>query len=318
MEQKTELVIFKAQDGNVKLDVQLENETVWLTQAQMTELFQTTKQNISLHLNNVFKEGELEQSSTVKEYLTVQKEGNRKVSRKTNYYNLDVIISVGYRVKSKRGVEFRKWANKVLKDYILKGYAVNNNRINELGEVIRIMKRADNRLDSKQILDVIERYTLALDLLDDYDHQRIKKPNGNKATYIIDYDECRSVIESMKFGKESELFGNEKDDSFKASINAVYQTFGGQDVYPSLEEKAANLLYFITKNHSFSDGNKRIAATIFLHFLDQNQMLFVNGQKLIDDYTLVAITIMIAESKPDEKDTMIKLIMNFLNKPENE
>ncbi len=312
MNQKTELVIFKAQDGNVKLDVRFENETVWLTQTQMTELFQTTKQNISLHLNNVFKEGELDKGSTVKECLTVQKEGNRQVSRKTNYYNLDVIISVGYRVKSQRGVEFRKWANGVLKDYILKGYAVNNNRINELGEVIRIMKRAESTLDSKQILDVIEKYTVALDLLDDYDHQKIKKPNGNVATYVLTYDECRNVISNMKFGNESDLFGNEKDDSFKSSINAIYQTFGGQEVYPSLEEKAANLLYLITKNHSFSDGNKRIATALFLYFLDKNGVLFESSKKIIDDYALVAITIMVAESKPSEKDTIIKLIMNFL------
>lgn len=313
MNQKTELVIFKAQDGNVKLDVRFESETVWLTQTQMTELFQTTKQNISLHLNNVFKEGELDKDSTVKECLTVQKEGNRQVSRKTNYYNLDVIISVGYRVKSQRGVEFRKWANGVLKDYILKGYAVNNNRINELGKVIRIMKRAESTLDSKQILDVIEKYTVALDLLDDYDHQKIEKPNGNVATYVLTYDECRNVISSMKFGNESDLFGNEKDDSFKSSINAIYQTFGGQEVYPSLEEKAANLLYLITKNHSFSDGNKRIAATLFLYFLDKNGVLFESGKKIIDDYALVAITIMVAESKPSEKDTIIKLIMNFIS-----
>ena len=312
MNQKTELVIFKAQDGNVKLDVRFESETVWLTQTQMTELFQTTKQNISLHLNNVFKEGELDKDSTVKECLTIQKEGNRQVSRKTNYYNLDVIISVGYRVKSQRGVEFRKWANGVLKDYILKGYAVNNNRINELGEVIRIMKRAESTLDSKQILDVIEKYTVALDLLDDYDHQKIEKPNGNVATYVLTYDECRNVISSMKFGNESDLFGNEKDDSFKSSINAIYQTFGGQEVYPSLEEKTANLLYLITKNHSFSDGNKRIAAALFLYFLDKNGVLFESGKKIIDDYALVAITIMVAESKPSEKETIIKLIMNFL------
>ena len=314
MEQKTELVIFKAQDGNVKLDVKLEDETVWLTQNQMSELFQTTKQNVSLHLNNVFKEGELDKNSTVKEYLIVQKEGNRQVSRKTSFYNLDVIISVGYRVKSKRGVEFRKWANSVLKDYILKGYAVNNNRINELGEVIRIMKRArSNQIESNQLLDVIEKYTLALDLLDDYDHQKIEKPKGNTATYTLTYEECRKVIDGMKFGSESELFGNEKDDSFKSSINAIYQTFGSQDVYPTLEEKAANLLYLITKNHSFSDGNKRIAAALFLYFLDKNNALFIDGKKIIDDYTLVAVTIMTAESKPDEKDTMIKLIMNFLS-----
>lgn len=314
MEQKTELVIFKAQDGNVKLDVKLEDETVWLTQNQMSELFQTTKQNVSLHLNNVFKEGELDKNSTVKEYLIVQKEGNRQVSRKTSFYNLDVIISVGYRVKSKRGVEFRKWANSILKDYILKGYALNNNRINELGEVIRIMKRAkSNQIESNQLLDVIEKYTLALDLLDDYDHQKIEKPKGNTATYTLTYEECRKVIDGMKFGNESELFGNEKDDSFKSSINAIYQTFGGQDVYPTLEEKAANLLYLITKNHSFSDGNKRIAAALFLYFLDKNNALFIDGKKVIDDYTLVAVTIMTAESKPDEKDTMIKLIMNFLS-----
>ena len=314
MEQKTELVIFKAQDGNVKLDVKLEDETVWLTQNQMSELFQTTKQNVSLHLNNVFKEGELDKNSTVKEYLIVQKEGNRQVSRKTSFYNLDVIISVGYRVKSKRGVEFRKWANSVLKDYILKGYAVNNNRINELGEVIRIMKRAnENQIEGKQILDVIEKYTLAVDLLDDYEHQKIEKPKGNTATYTLTYEECRKVIDGMKFGSESELFGNEKDDSFKSSINAIYQTFSGQDVYPTLEEKAANLLYLITKNHSFSDGNKRIAAALFLYFLDKNNALFIDGKKIIDDYTLVAVTIMTAESKPDEKDTMIKLIMNFLS-----
>lgn len=313
MEQKSELVLFKTQDGNVKLDVQIENDTVWLTQAQMTELFQTTKQNISLHLNNVFKEGELDKLSTVKEYLTVQQEGKREVSRKTNYYNLDVIISVGYRVKSKRGVEFRKWANEVLKNYILKGYAVNNNRINQLGEIVRIMKRANNQLESGQILDVIEKYTTALNLLDDYDHQKIKKPEGTKSTYVLKYDECKDVILKMRFAEESDLFGNEKDNSFESSINAIYQTFGGQEVYPSIEEKAANLLYFIAKNHSFSDGNKRIAAAMFLYFLDKNEALFENGKKIIDDYTLVAITIMIAESKPQEKETLIKLIMNFLS-----
>lgn len=313
MEQKSELVLFKTQDGNVKLDVQIENDTVWLTQAQMTELFQTTKQNISLHLNNVFKEGELDKLSTVKEYLTVQQEGKREVSRKTNYYNLDVIISVGYRVRSKRGVEFRKWANEVLKNYILKGYAVNNNRINQLGEIVRIMKRANNQLESGQILDVIEKYTTALNLLDDYDHQKIKKPEGTKSTYVLKYDECRDVILKMRFAEESDLFGNEKDNSFESSINAIYQTFGGQEVYTSIEEKAANLLYFIAKNHSFSDGNKRIAAAMFLYFLDKNEALFENGKKIIDDYTLVAITIMIAGSKPQEKETLIKLIMNFLS-----
>ena len=310
MKQKAELVIFKAQDGNVKLDVNIENETVWLSLDQMSELFERDKSTISRHIKNIFKDGELSQDSVVANFATTASDG--KVYNVT-FYDLDVIISVGYRVKSQRGVEFRKWANGVLKNYILKGYAVNNNRINELGEVIRIMKRADNRIDSKQILDVIEKYTVALDLLDDYDHQKIKKPDGNTATYTLTYEECREVIDGMKFGSESGLFGNEKDDSFKSSISAIYQTFGGQEVYPSLEEKAANLLYLITKNHSFSDGNKRIAAALFLYFLNKNGTLFEDGEKIIDDYTLVAITIMTAESKPAEKETMIKLIMNFLN-----
>ena len=313
MNKKTELVIFMAQDGNVKLDVNIDKDTVWLSLEQMSELFERDKSTISRHIKNVFKDGELSESSTVAKFATVQTEGCRVVERLIENYNLDVIISVGYRVKSQRGVEFRKWANNVLKDYILKGYAVNNNRINELGEVIRIMKRAESTLDSKQILDVIEKYTVALDLLDDYDHQKIEKPSGNIATYVLTYDECRSVISNMKFGNESNLFGNEKDDSFKSSINAIYQTFGGQEVYPSLEEKAANLLYLITKNHSFSDGNKRIAAALFLYFLDKNGALFEKDKKIIDDYALVAITIMVAESKPSEKDTMIKLIMNFIS-----
>ena len=308
MDKKTELVIFKAQDGNVKLDVKLEDETVWLTQNQMSELFARDRSVITKHIKNIFKENEVDEKSNV-HFLHIANS-----DKPVALYSLDVIISVGYRVKSKRGVEFRKWANSVLKDYILKGYAVNNNRINELGEVIRIMKRAnENQIEGKQILDVIEKYTLALDLLDDYDHQKIEKPKGNTAIYTLEYEECRKVIDGMKFGSESELFGNEKDDSFKSSINAIYQTFGGQDVYPTLEEKAANLLYLITKNHSFSDGNKRIAAALFLYFLDKNNALFIDGKKVVDDYTLVAVTIMTAESKPDEKDTMIKLIMNFLS-----
>lgn len=313
MNTKTELVIFESQNSDIKLEVNVENETVWLSQNQMTQLFDTTKQNISLHLSNIFKEGELDKNSSVKEYLTVQKEGERQVSRNTKYYNLDVIISVGYRVKSQRGVEFRKWANKVLKEYIVKGYAVNNNRLNQLDKIVEIMQRTDNLLESKQVLDVIEKYTKALNLLDDYDHQKILKPTGNKSTYVLSYEECKKVIENMKFSQRNDLFGNEKDDSFKSSINAIYQTFAGEEIYPSLEEKAGNLLYFITKNHSFSDGNKRIAATMFLYFLEKNNALTKNGQKVIDDDTLVAITIMMAESKPDEKDTMIKLIMNFLN-----
>lgn len=223
-----------------------------------------------------------------------------------------MIISVGYRVKSKRGIAFRKWANSVLRNYIMKGYAVNHNRINQLGEVIQIMKRAENNLDVAQVLSVVERYSLALDLLDDYDHQSMRRPKGNQAVYVLTYEECRNVIDSMKFSEDSALFGNEKDESFKGSIGNIYQSFGGQDIYPTLEEKAANLLYFITKNHSFSDGNKRIAATIFLYFLDKNGVLFCEGKKLIDDHTLVALTIMIAESHPEEKEMMISVVMNCI------
>ena len=223
-----------------------------------------------------------------------------------------MIISVGYRVKSKRGVEFRKWASGVLKDYIIKGYAVNNNRINQLGDVIQIMKRTQNSLDGQQVLSVIEKYSEALELLDSYDHQNMTRPKGNKATYELTYEECKDVISQMRFGNESDLFGKEKDDSFKGSIGNIYQSFGNEDLYPTLEEKAAHLLYFVTKNHSFLDGNKRIAATMFLYFLEKNGVLFRNGEKLIEDHTLVALTIMIAESRPDEMEMMITVIMNCL------
>ena len=220
------------------------------------------------------------------------------------YYTLDVIISVGYRVKSKRGVEFRRWANSVLKQYILQGYAVNDKRIAQLGEVIKIMKRTENTLDSRQVLTVIEKYSAALELLDSYDHQSMNRPKGNDATYVLSYEECMDVISHMRFGDESDLFGREKDDSFRGSIGNIYQFFDGKELYPSLEEKAAHLLYFITKNHSFLDGNKRIAATMFLYFLDRNGVLFADGEKLIDDFTLVALTIMIAESRPEEKEIL--------------
>ena len=305
MEQK-EVVIFESEHQAVSLKVPVEEETVWLTQAQMTKLFSVDRTVITRHVNNVFRDEELGEKSNV--HLLHIANSDKPVK----FYSLDVIISVGYRVKSKRGVEFRRWANKVLKDYILKGYAVNHNRISQLGEVIKIMKRVEERLDAKQVLTVIERYNLALELLDEYDHQTMKKPAGNKAVYVLTYEECREVIDSMKFTEESTLFGNEKDDSFKGSIGAIYQTFGGAEVYPTLEEKAANLLYFLTKNHSFSDGNKRIAATIFLYFLDKNNALFTEERKRIDDYALAALTIMIAESKPEEKDMMVKVVMNCL------
>lgn len=306
---KNEIVLFS--DGELKLEVPVtpERDTVWLSQAQMALLFDTARSSIAYHVGRIFKEEELDKETSVE----IFDRSKNEASRPPMYYSLDVIISVGYRVKSKRGIAFRKWANSVLKDYILKGYAVNNNRIKQLGEVVRIMKRTENSLDAKQILSVIEHYSMALDLLDAYDHQTMKRPKGSEATYVLTYEECRKVIDSMKFGKESDLFGNEKDDSFKGSIGNIYQSFAGKDVYPTLEEKAANLLYFVTKNHSFSDGNKRIAATMFLYFLDKNGILFANGEKLIDDHTLVALTIMIAESRPEEKEMMISVIMNCMN-----
>ena len=307
-----EIVIFETEDKSVTLPVAVENETVWLNRNQMAELFDRDVKTIGKHINNALKEELDNGEATVANFATVQKEGEREVERKIEYYNLDVIISVGYRVKSKRGAEFRRWANSVLKQYILKGYAINNNRIKQLGEVIRIMKRTEDSLDSKQVLSVIERYNTALDLLDSYDHQNMKRPKGNEATYVLTYEECMKVIDSMKFGSESELFGKEKDDSFKGSIGNIYQSFAGQDIYESLEEKAANLLYFVVKNHSFLDGNKRIAATMFLYFLDMNNALFVDEKKTIGDSTLVALTIMIAESRPEEKEMMISVVMNCM------
>lgn len=309
---KKEIVLFT--DGNVALEVPItpEQDTVWLNRNQMAELFERDVKTIGKHVNNALKEELQDQTATVANFAIVQKEGERSVVRQVAHYNLDVIISVGYRVKSKRGIAFRKWANKVLRDYIVKGYAVNDNRMNQLKEVMRIMKRTEEQLDAKQILSVIEKYSLALDLLDAYDHQNMKRPEGGNTIYILSYEECRKVIDSMSYGEYSNVFGNEKDDSFKGSIGAIYQTFAGQEVYPSLEEKAANLLYFITKNHSFSDGNKRIAAAIFLYFMDRNQALFLDDEKIISDHTLVALTIMIAESRPEEKEMMISVIMNCL------
>ena len=318
------IVIYQTEDGKTQLDVKLENETVWLTQAQMTELFQTTKQNISLHINNIFKEGELDSKATVKEYLTVQHEGKRTVRRKVKYYDLDVIISVGYRVKSIRGARFRQWATSVLRDYLIKGYAINQ-RIREenyqqMVQMVRSMARTVKLQDlSKEVhnalLDVVVDYTFALDRLDDYDYQRLSIPESStEEKFHATYEGAMKVLAELreKFGG-SGLFANEKDDSFKSSIGQIYQTFGGQDLYPTVEEKAAMLLYLVTKNHSFSDGNKRIAATLFLWFMNENGILYDDmHNKRIDDATLVALTLLIAESRPEEKDTMIKVVVNLI------
>jgi prophage maintenance system killer protein len=318
------IVIYQTEDGKTQLDVKLENETVWLTQAQMTELFQTTKQNISLHINNIFKDGELDRNATVKEYLTVQKEGQRTIRRKVKYYDLDVIISVGYRVKSIRGTRFRQWATSVLRDYLIKGYAINQ-RIREenyrqMVQLVRSMARAVKLQDlAKEVrnalLDVVVDYTYALDRLDDYDYQRLTIPESStEEKFHATYEGAMKVLSELreKFGG-SGLFANEKDDSFKSSIGQIYQTFGGQDLYPTVEEKAAMLLYLVTKNHSFSDGNKRIAATLFLWFMNENGILYDDmHNKRIDDATLVALTLLIAESRPEEKDTMVKVVVNLI------
>lgn len=306
------IVLFESADHEVALDVGFDGKTVWLNKGQMGRLFGRDRTVISRHISNVYKEGELEREGTCAEFAQVQLEGSREVTRRDERYNLDVIISVGYRVKSQRGVEFRRWATDVLRRYVIEGHAENEKRLGQLGQVTRVMARISDSLETRQVLDIVQSYTVALDLLDDYDHQRLSAPEGEAAAYVLEYEECRRVIDDMRFGNESDLFGVEKDDSFKGSIGDIYQTFGGQDVYPSLQEKAANLLYFVVKNHSFLDGNKRIAVTMFLYFLDRNGVLFDGKRKLIDDSTLVAITIMIAESKPEEKDAMVALVMTFL------
>ncbi len=303
---RNEIVFFETEDTWIRLPVAVENETVWLSANQMAVLFDRDETTIRKHIHQVFAEGEVDKSNNT------QKMRVDGVKQPVSFYTLDVIISVGYRVKSKRGVEFRRWANSVLKQYVWKGYAVNEERIKQLGEVIRIMRRTETEFDSKQVLSVVETYSSALELLDAYDHQSMTRPKGNRATYVLSYEECMEVIQSMRFGKESDLFGKEKDDSFKGSIGNIYQSFGGIEIYETLEEKAANLLYFVTKNHSFFDGNKRIAATMFLYFLDKNDALFVDGQKKIADAALVALTIMIAESRPEEKEIMISVVMNCM------
>lgn len=308
-----EIVLFKSTDGDVTIPVRMEADSMWLTRMQMADLFGVTPQNITLHMKKVYASGELEERSTSKESLLVQMEGNRRICRSVLSYNLDAIISVGYRVNSARATQFRIWATRILKEYIVQGYAINKKRLQQLGQAIEVMKRVSNSLDAEQILDVVKTYSAALDLLDDYDHQRIGKPKTSTRSVELTYEDCRAFIDQMKFSADSALFGNEKDGSFKSALGAVYQSFGGQDLYPSAQEKAANLLYLVTKNHGFSDGNKRIAAGLFLYFLSRNKLMFrKDGSKRIADHTLVALTVMIAESRPEEKEMMVNLVMTFL------
>jgi prophage maintenance system killer protein len=322
----SEINIYKAPDGKTEIEVKLENDTVWLSLMQLVLLFQRDKSVISRHLSNIFQENELIKSSVVAKNATTAKDGKTYL---VEYFNLDVIISVGYRIKSQRGTQFRIWANSILKDYLIKGYSINEKRllqeIEQLREFQESVKILGNVLKHKSLsgdeslglLKIISDYAYALDILDQYDYQSLEiKATSGKEIYQVSYEEAMLQIRRVKeiYGN-SELFGHEKDDSFQSSVATIYQTFGGRDLYPSIEEKAANLLYFIIKNHSFSDGNKRIAAFLFLYFLEKNEILFDGyGNKRIADNALVAITLMIAVSKTEEKETMIKVVVNLINR----
>lgn len=323
------IVIYQTNDGETSIDVKFQDETVWLSQTQMAELFQRDRTVIGRHINNIFKEGELEESLVCAKFASTKDYGRREgftQKIETILYNLDVIISVGYRVKSQQGTQFRIWANKILKQYLLQGYAINERisaqKYDDLSQLVKVLGRTIRNQgqlteDSRSLFDVVVDYTYALDTLDRYDYQALTiEDTTNSAPFHATYDNAMEVIRELheKFGGGT-LFGNEKDDSFKSSIGQIYQTFGGVDLYPSVEEKAAMLLYLVTKNHSFSDGNKRIAATLFLWFLNGNGILYKeNGSKRIADNTLVALTLMIAESRTEEKDTMVKVIVNLINK----
>jgi len=324
--EENKIIIYQTDDGQTQIDVRLENETVWLTQAQMAELFETDRTSIVRHINNIYRVEELDREATCAKIAQVQTEGKRQVTRTVPYFNLDMIISVGYRVNSKRGIKFRQWANNVLKQYLVKGYAVNERiRKEQIGELRQLVSMLGRTIQSQPLLsndetnalfEVVTDYTYALDTLDNYDYERLTiDKTTQKEPFHATYENAMEAINGLrtKFGGSS-LFGNEKDDSFKSSIGQIYQTFGGKELYPSVEEKAAMLLYLVTKNHSFSDGNKRIAATLFLWFLNNNGILYrKDGTKRLADNTLVALTLMIAESKTEEKDVMVKVVVNLIN-----
>ena len=308
-----DIVIFKNGELELEVSVSKDRETVWLSQKQMSQLFKVSTDNVGLHIKNILDEQELD-SSTAEESSVVQKEGNRFVKRKIKVYNLDMILAVGYRVKSPNGIVFRKWATSILKDYMLKGYAINQKRVEALDRTVKIQSRiiaSTLDLNEKEVLDVVEAYADALSMLDDYDHGCLTKPDGKDTVYRLSYEECRNLIDSMRF--KSDVFGVEKETGkLEGILAAVYQNVFGKEVYPSIEEKAANLLYFLIKDHPFADGCKRIGATIFLEFLNKNNHLFIDHRQIVSNSALVAITLMIAESGPEEKETMVKLVMNFL------
>jgi len=322
-----EIEIYKDKDNQTQIEVKFEEDTVWLNQAQLADLFKGSRTNIVEHIKNIYKTGELEELSTCRKFRQVRKEGKRSVERQIDHYNLDIIISVGYRINSKRGTQFRQWATQRLKEYLVKGYAINEkrlqeaeNRFNELKQAIQLFDKVAHvkeisGSEAQGLLKVLSDFTVALNILDQYDHQTLKiKKSKSKEVFRIAYKEAIKAVEGLKnkFGG-SALFGNEKDKSFKGSLNGIYQTFDGKDLYPSVEEKAAHLLYFVVKNHSFTDGNKRIAAFLFVWFLDRNNLLYHQGKKVIDDNALVALTLMIAESNPDDMNMMIKVIVNLIN-----
>lgn len=309
---KNEIILFENQ--GIKLEVNVKDDTVWLTQEQMSKLFGKSKSTINEHIKNIFKENELQESETMTKF------GNSEFSDKpTNYYNLDMIISVGYRVKSQQGIAFRKWSTKVLKDYMLKGYAINQKRLEYLEKTVQLIdiaNRIDNQLEAdeiKNVLKVIGEYTKALDLLDSYDYRTIKKIKGTDSLKQIKYEDCKLIIENLKFNEKSNLFAVERDRGLEAIIGNIYQSFDGEYIYKSVEEKAANFLYLIVKNHVFVDGNKRIAATLFIYFLEFYNILYKDNKQVIDNNTLAALTLLIAESNPKEKDILVDLVTNFLN-----
>ena len=311
---KNEIIIFENQ--NVKLEVNMKDETVWLNREQIAKLFDRDIKTIGKHINNALKE-ELDKS-TVANFATVQKEGNREVTRQIEYYNLDMIISVGYRVKSKNGIIFRKWATNILKDYMLKGYAVNQKRLDYLEKTVKLIDIATrshetNDENIKEVLNVINNFSKGLNILDNYDHRNFEKIKGRKSDKMITYQNCLDLIDLLKFNETSDIFALERDKGLNSIINNIYQSFDGEDVYPTIEEKAANFLYLIVKNHAFIDGNKRIAATLFIYFLHFYNILTIENKDVIDNNTLAALTILIAESNPKEKNIMIDLIMNILS-----
>ena len=315
---KNEILLFENQD--VKLEVNMKDDSVWLTQGQMAELFNTSRTNIIEHISNIYSDEELDKNSACQDFRQVRKEGKRTVPRTIPFYNLDMIISVGYRVNSKQGIIFRKWATSILKDYMIKGYAVNQKRLEYLEKTVKLIDiagRIDINLkgnEAQEIIKVINNYSNALNLLDDYDHKRIIKPNGTINENKINYEDCMNIVNKLKFSSNSDLFAFERDNGVEAIIFDIYQTFDGKDLYSSIEEKAANFLYLIIKNHVFIDGNKRIAATLFIYFLEFYNLLYKDGKQVIDNNTLVAITLLIAQSNPKEKEILVDLVMNFLSR----